>query len=599
MMKLRKVGISSLLALIVLFASGTLQIASASVGKVSVHQSAFLVDNSNDTTTPIKHVIVIIGENHTFDNIFGAFRPKNGQTVSNLLSKGIITASGGLGPNASLATQQQAIDTGTYSLDPKKTGPYKTLPQPNTTYAQGQPQDVPDPRFPANLPNGPFQITKYVPYIDSFIGDPLHRFYQMWQQVDEGKNDQFVWAPNTAGDDNGAIPPKPIYQGAVSMGYYNMNTGDAPNFQFIGDYYAMSDNYHQPVMGGTGANHIVLGTGDMAYYDDAHGNPTVPPSNQIENPNPKPGTNNNYKQDGYSGGSYTDCSNMSQSGVAPIRNYLESLPYEPFRDGNCAPGAYYLLNNYLPGYTPSGQLTTGTPFMVPPQTIPTIADELSARGISWKYYGQGLNNGNPASPNYCPICDPFQYVTSIMTTSLKNNIQDFTRFQTDVQNDTLPAVSFIKPDEVHDGHPASSSLSIFEAFASDIVDEVISKPELFKSTAIFITFDEGGGYYDSGYIQPLDYFGDGTRIPLMVVSPYAKEGYIDHTYYDHVSILKFIERNWRLHPLSSRSLDNLPNPVAADDNPYVPTNSPAIGDLMNLFDFNHFRTDTPLLPYPG
>lgn len=599
MVKLRKVGISSLLALIVLFASAVFQIASASGDRMSTLQNAFLVSASRNTTTPIKHVIVIIGENHTFDNVFGAFRPKNGQTVSNLLSKGIITASGDAGPNVGLAAQQTASDTTTYQLDPKKTGAYTTLPQPNTTYALGQPLDVPDPRFPANLPNAPFQITKYVPYLNSFIGDPLHRFYQMWQQVDEGKNDQFVWTPNTAGDDNGAIPPKPIYQGGLSMGFYNMNTGDAPNFQFIGDNYAMSDNYHQAVMGGTGANHIALGTGDMAYYDDAQGNPTVPPSNQIENPNPKPGTNNNYTQDGYAGGSYTNCSDMSQPGVAPIRNYLESLPYEPFRDGDCAPGAYYLLNNYLPGYTPSGQLTTGTPFVVPPQTIPTIADELSAHHVSWKYYGQGLNNGNPASPNYCPICDPFQYVTSIMTTSLKNNIQDFTQFQTDVENGTLPAVSFIKPDEIHDGHPASSSLSIFETFASDIVDEVISQPALFKETAIFITFDEGGGYYDSGYVQPLDYFGDGTRIPLMVVSPYAKQGYIDHTYYDHVSILKFIERNWRLHPLSERSLDNLPNPRTGEDNPYVPRNGPAIGDLMNLFDFDHLRTDTPLLPYPG
>ena len=83
----------------------------------------------------------------------------------------------------------------------------------------------------------------------------------------------------------------------------------------------------------------------------------------------------------------------------------------------------------------------------------------------------------------------------------------------------------------------------------------------------------------------------------MVVSPYAKRGYVDHTYYDHVSILKFIERNWDLSPLSERSLDNLPNPHATDDNPYVPTNGPAIGDLMNFFNFNHLRSDAPTLPF--
>ena len=71
-------------------------------------------------------------------------------------------------------------------------------------------------------------------------------------------------------------------------------------------------------------------------------------------------------------------------------------------------------------------------------------------------------------------------------------------------------------------------------------------------TALLITFDEGGGYYDSGFIQPIDFFGDGPRVPLVVVSPYSKGGHVAHTYADHVSILKFIERNWRLEPLSAR-----------------------------------------------
>ena len=98
-----------------------------------------------------------------------------------------------------------------------------------------------------------------------------------------------------------------------------------------------------------------------------------------------------------------------------------------------------------------------------------------------------------------------------------------------------------------------------------------------------ITTDEGGGYYDSGEVRALDFFGDGTRIPLIVVSPYSQGGKVVHTYYDHASILKFIEKNWSLPPITSRSRDNLPNPVAGADNPYVPTNGPAIGDLMDVF----------------
>jgi phospholipase C len=87
-------------------------------------------------------------------------------------------------------------------------------------------------------------------------------------------------------------------------------------------------------------------------------------------------------------------------------------------------------------------------------------------------------------------------------------------------------------------------------------------------------------------MQPLDFFGDGPRISFIVVSRYSKHGVVVHTYYDHVSILKFIERNWGLSPLTRRSRDNLRNPVSAAGNPYVPTNSPAIGDLMDMFDFN-------------
>jgi phospholipase C len=115
----------------------------------------------------------------------------------------------------------------------------------------------------------------------------------------------------------------------------------------------------------------------------------------------------------------------------------------------------------------------------------------------------------------------------------------------------------------------------------------MARPDLFASTALIITFDEGGGYYDSGYIQPLDFFGDGPRIPLIIVSPFTKGGHINHTYTDHVSILKFIERNWHLKPLTSRSRDNFPNPAVDDDNPYVPTNSPALGDLFDMFQFDH------------
>jgi phospholipase C len=410
------------------------------------------------------------------------------------------------------------------------------------------------------------------------------------------------------------------------MGFYTVQNGDAPYFKQLADSYSMSDNFHQSVLGGTGANHIMLGHGDLIYFTDGNGHATQPPHNtevdagtpnggivdEVENPNPAPDTNNWYAEDGYGGGSYgassygggsyTDCSDTSQPGVASIVTYLQSLP-TPIKP-RCEKGHYYLLNNYNPGYFGNGNNAftdtnpDNTVFTIPPSPVRSIGDEMLSKNISWKYYGDQWDNYVPdpyqlnygaigaKSDEYCNICNPFQYDTSIMTNATVRaaHIQDTIDLYNDIAQGTLPAVSFVKPSGLVDGHPSSSKLDLFEGFTKKIVDAVKKNPELWKDTAIFITFDEGGGYYDSGYVQPLDYFGDGTRIPLIVVSPYSKGGHISHEYSDHVSILKFIERNWGLDTVTRRSRDNFPNPVTAD-NPYVPVNSPAIGDLFSLFNF--------------
>jgi phospholipase C len=569
------------------------------------------------TTTPIKHAVVIIGENHSFDNVFATYQPPHGQRIRNLLSEGIVSKSGAPGPNFAKAEQLTASDTKTYRLHPKITGKYKHLPRPNTTYVpsacDGLPPFSPDTRFPAQLPNGPYQITKYVSYVDNhieylhygqcefygaFVGDPIHRFYQMWQQYGyRGRLN--TWVANTAIDDNGDNPPSPADQGAVQMGFYNMARGDEPILRDLAEHYAISDNYHQAVMGGTGANHVALGTGYAASYQNASGKAVAPPPGEIENPNPEPGTNNDYTQDGYgsktvpdTGGSYSECANPRAPGVSTIDKFLASLPYKTLH--NCKPGRYYLLNNYNAGYNVDGSVNTA-PYTVPPQKSDyvTIGNELSAHHISWGYFGEGYNGGHP-NFSYCPICDPMQYSTSIMTNpALRKNVQHgLTDFVSEAAHGTLPAVTFLKPGD-DDGHPGYSSMYAWENFAARAVAAIQGNPRLWRSTAIFITDDETGGYYDSGYIQPVSFFGDGPRVPMLVVSPYTRPGFVDHTYTDHVSILKFIEANWHLSPLTSYSEDNLPN---ATRGVYVPKDRPAIGNLMTLFDFHHPHFATIKLP---
>lgn len=605
-----------------------------------------LKPRDTSTTTPIQHVIVIVGENRTFDHLFATYQPSNGQTVDNLLSKGIINADGTPGSNYSVAAQDNAKVFGIYQLAPQLKNPWKNLPPTNTqgtptsasdahpapfqtitaaedaepgllasdyilltTGASGLAQGVVDTRLKNvyNMPNGPYQLTPDIGY-DAYAGSPVHRFYQMWQQADcNVKNattsnpsgclaDLFPYVEVSIGaGSNGLARPsgfnlESTFEGSISMGFYNMAQGDVSYFKSLADTYAISDNYHQPVMGGTGANSFMLGSGDAVWYSDGNGNVATPPSNEIENPNPLTLTNNWYVQDGYGGGTYSNCSDKTQPGVVNILNYLGSLPYKP--NPNCAPGAYYLLNNYAPGYYGDGSVNTGE-FTIPPSTVPTIADSLSEAGVSWKYYGDGWNLylQDPAYSNpfnaYCDICNFTQYETSIMTnaTTRQDNEKDVTDLYNDIYNGTLPAVSYVKPSGFLDGHPASSKFDLFEAFARKIITEVQANPTLWATTAIFVTVDEGGGYYDSGYIQPIDFFGDGTRIPLLVVSPFATGGTVSHNYADHVSILKFIEHNWGLSAISGRSRDNLPNPVVGS-NPYVPTNSPAISDLTDLFSFS-------------
>jgi len=384
------------------------------------------------------------------------------------------------------------------------------------------------------------------------------------------------------------------------MGYYNMAEGDAPILRDLAERYAISDNYHQAVRGGTGWNHIALGTGFAGSYQNGAGQPVAPPAGEIENPDPKPGTNNNFTQDGYgsstsanTGGSYSECADPKQPGVAGVDAYLDTLPYHVFR--NCQPGRYYLLNNYNAGYNIDGTVNTA-PYTLPPQKTGynTIGNELSAHHVSWGYYGEGYSNGK-VDPSYCGICDPMQYSASIMTNpALRKNVHHgLADFDTQAASGTLPAVTFLKPGD-DDGHPGYSTLAAFENFTARAIAAVQGNARLWRSTAIFVTFGESGGYYDSGYIQPLSFFGDGPRVPMILVSAYARQGAVDHTYNDHVSILKFIEANWHLSPLSIQSEDNLPN---ATPEAYVPTVRPAIGNLMTMFDFGAPDFATITLPH--
>ena len=590
------------------------------------------------TATPIKHVIIIVGENRSFDHLFATYVPRAGsQRVRNLLSEGIVNADGSPGPHFAKARQYQitsAPNGGKFfsSAALKDKTPYTTLPAPDvggvgavSPYAAILGIPGGDPGLPAAdqflfatggtglsftlgpdtritnvtaLPPGPFQLTGPTMPFDAFTADTIHQYFQMVQQVDCAIDAEHVSRSNPTGclhDLQSAItttygtrPGATAHDTGQTMAFFNMQQGDAPVFKFLADHYTMSDNYHQPVMGGTGPDSEPLGFADQVFFSDGNGQPATPPAANIYNPDPQAGTLNLYSKRAQ----WFDCSDTTQPGIGAIAGYLEALPYA--LQTKCGPGEYFQAVNVDPAFTPKGAVQGG--LVVPPTAQRSIGDVLTARNIPWKYYGGGFTADGTTSPfngSYCNICNPFEYESSYPA-MVADHMRDVTDLFVDLANGTLPAVSYVKPDGTMDGHPASSKWTLFEAFVKNIVELAQSNREQWAETAIFVTVDEGGGYYDSGFIQPVDFFGTGPRIPMIAVSPFSTGGHVSHVYAEHSSFVKFVERNWKLNgTLSDRSRDNLPNPRQDEDEPYVPRNMPAIGDLFDLFDFDrdHDRRD--------
>ena len=586
------------------------------------------------TASPIKHVIIIVGENRSFDHLFATYMPKSrDERMLNLLSERIVKADGTPNENFDRAHQFQitsAPNGGKFFISAGSANKslYSTLPAPDLNGAQNPPAaailglPAGDPGLPAadqflfgtggtglpynegpdiritnvnTLPPGPFQMTGPTMHYDVYTGDTIHQFFQMFQQMDCAIDKEHVTRRNPTGclqDLQSAVtttyatgPGGTPHDTGQTMAFLNMQQSDVPYLKSLADEYTISDNYHQPVMGGTGPNSVPLGFADQVFFGDGRGNAATPPGSSIYNPDPKPNTLNQYT----SRKQWFNCSDPAQPGIKPILDYLGKLPFTV--QTKCDPGHYYNAVNINPAWTPQG--TPSPAGAIPPVTMTSIGDLLSAKNISWKYYGGGYNvsgTGAPLDGTYCNICNPFEYQLNYPAMRA-DHMRDVTDLFNDLKNGTLPAVSYVKPDDALDGHSASSKFGLFEAFSKNIIELAKSNKKQWESTAIFATVDEGGGYYDSGFIEPVDFFGTGPRIPMIAVSPFSRGGHITHVYGEHSSFVKFVERNWYLGKLSERSRDNLPNPRADDDNLYVPFNMPAIGDLFDMFDFgrNHDR----------
>jgi len=458
----------------------------------------------------IRNIVVIYAENHSFDNLYGMFPGANG--IAN-----------------ATAEQKTQLDH-----DGK---PLKSL---TTWKADGKA----DPRFPL-MPNGPFRID--APPVnmtkDKIVPSPIHAFYHNQEQINGGRNNMFA-AMSTVG--------------GWAMGYYD-GSEQGSNFRLWkwAREYTLADNFFMAAFGGSYLNHQWLICACTPLHRDAPADMRVrlDASARLEKKPENTSANDAAVQVFSAGGGQVTPDGFSVNTSQP--------PYQPSGVPPADGGSLDMAD-------PKGAKGYGAP--VPPQTSRTIGDTLSAKGISWAWYGGGwgraLQDGRqPASvkrtaiyvregdsPMFQPHHQPFNYFARFApgTKDRAEHLKDGDDLMRDIAAGTLPAVTFYKPPGRYTQHPSYTDLESGDAHMAELLEKLRASPQ-WKDMLIVLTYDENGGYWD--HVPPpsgpgwSDRWGPGTRIPTIVVGPTVKKGFIDSTSYDTTSILKLITKRFGLVPL--------------------------------------------------
>jgi phospholipase C len=190
---------------------------------------------------------------------------------------------------------------------------------------------------------------------------------------------------------------------------------------------------------------------------------------------------------------------------------------------------------------PSGVITSQFPCF---SGVKTMAESLDNAGVSWKYY---------SPPNTDPgyIWSTFDAISAVRNGADWNKVVDTSNFISDIQKNQLPAVSWVITPAWQSEHAFQSTCEGENATVTEL-NTLMNNTALWNTTAVFIIWDDFGGIYDHVAPPDLDTFGLGPRVPLLVISPYARKGHISNTQYEFSSVLKFIEERFGLPALSTR-----------------------------------------------
>jgi acid phosphatase len=454
----------------------------------------------------INQIVIIYAENRSFDHLYGLFPGANG----------IFKDANGREKNLSEYLQKDRDGLTTLS----------NLPQVWNAAGRASEKSL---SFVSKLPNQPFQLDASpgsLPVtfdLSDKTPDLVHRFYNNQMQINDGKNDQFsAWSD----------------AGGLAMGYYN---GESLKMWQIAREYTLADNFFMGSFGGSFLNHFWLVCACTPIWQDA------PKSIRILEKDNKLIT--------------SPTSPKSAKDGPPIYLGDNSVTTDGF-----------VVNTLQPPFQPSGvpsnengdhRLAAASASVLPPQTQRTIGDALNEKSVSWTWYAGGYNEATADRSkvykkdgiNYQAHHQPFNYFSHFDPTTKEgqNNrtehLKDLKDFEKAIHSGNLPSVSFYKPQGNLNQHPGYGDILSGDEHIAHITHELMKSPQ-WKHMLIIVTYDENGGFWDHVAPPKIDRWGPGSRIPTIIISPFAKKGFVDHTLYDTTSILKLITKRFDLEPLT-------------------------------------------------
>ena len=497
----------------------------------------------------VQHIVVLYAENRSFNNLFADFpglaQPLSAVPVEAARQRdrdGSVLATlppvwGGMVPQA------QVVEHRTYKM-----GQDALTGLPNQPFALRTPDGEP-------LPHG--VITR----------DLVHRFYENQLQINGGRNDGFV-----AWGDTGAMTMGHYAQGAVNLRLWQ-----------LARQYTLCDNFFMGAFGGSFLNHQYLVAAQPPRYPATGAERMRLRTAQVEGDDPT-GTRPRLAAD------------SPRSALQGRAKFAVADTLTP---------DLWVVNTMGPAYAPAfnpdprdvlladaGNLNT-----LPPQDHLTIGDALSAANVDWAWYsggwqlaldgkGDGDTDSFPGVPNFQAHHQPLNYFRQFApgTAARRQHLRDggygetarSNRFLADIAAGTLPPVSFYKPQGDLNMHAGYSDVDAGDRHLATVIDALQKGPQ-WAGMVVVITVDENGGWWDHVAPPKGDRWGPGTRIPALVISPFAKKGFVDHTIHDTGSILRLMTRRFGLRKLPG---------LALREQAMLAAGGPAPGDLTSALDLS-------------